>query len=68
MTPKTSALFAFGEAPNNKTSDLESVGNIFDLMKQKMSQGQINSKQDGTYATKPPLFKNQLIKQIQNPT
>ena len=37
MTPKTSALFAFGEAPNNKTSDLESVGNIFDIMKQKMS-------------------------------
>lgn len=67
MTPKTSALFAFGEAPNNKTSDLESVGTIFDLMKQKISQGQMNSKQDGPNTAKPPLFKNQLIKQIQNP-
>jgi hypothetical protein len=33
MTPKTTALFAFGEMPT-KTSDLEKVGNIFERMKQ----------------------------------
>ena len=33
MTPKTTALFAFGEVPT-KTSDLEKVGNVFERMKQ----------------------------------
>jgi hypothetical protein len=42
MTPKTSALFAFGEIPI-KTSDLEKVGNVFDMMKREAEKEQMKA-------------------------
>lgn len=61
MTPKTSALFAFGEMPT-KSSDLEKVGNVFEMMKKQAESQPSNPIVTVSNASKPPMLKNQLIK------
>ena len=62
MTPKTTALFAFGEVPT-KTSDLEKVGNVFERMKHQAAQNAQLGVGNNVYT---PGFKSQLIKQTQS--
>lgn len=64
MTPKTSALFAFGEVPT-KSSDLERVGNVFEMMKRKAERQETQNPATVSLgsAVNPPTLKSQLIKQ-----
>jgi hypothetical protein len=63
MTPKTTALFAFGECPITRTSDLESVGNIFERIKEIVARNEDNfENSEESYEIKPRKIKNDLLK------
>jgi hypothetical protein len=59
MTPKTTALFAFGEGVPYASSDLEKVGDVFERVRQQaqaMKQASLNQQNQS------PQIKMQLIK------